>query len=69
MKILLISYYGALTLVDEAQLKVGSPEHVKVNQIINDINIIKILWDYTPKTVLSLRVDDNTYKVLKTFYI
>ena len=69
MKILLISYYGALNLIDEAQLKVGSSEYVQINQIIDDINIIKILWDYSEKTKLSVRADDKGVKVLKTFFI
>jgi len=69
MKILLISYYDALNLIDEAQLKVGSSEYVQINQIIDDINIIKILWDYSEKTKLSVRADDKGVKVLKTFFI
>ena len=69
MKILLISYYGALNLIDEAQLKVGSSEYVQINQIIDDINIIKILWNYSKKTKLSVRADDKGVKVLKTFFI
>ena len=69
MKILLISYYDALNLIDEAQLKVGSSEYVQINQIIDDINIIKILWNYSKKTKLSVRADDKGVKVLKTFFI